>query len=64
MVRHVMIDAPSNHFPNRIEIEIHTDAKNLTRSTSMSVLRNRPAEPCATGAWRRGVFYWVSGPAG
>src|ERR1019366_9495382 len=36
--RHVVIDPPSNHFPNRIEIELHTDAKNLTRSTSVSVL--------------------------
>jgi len=22
--RHVMMDKPSNHFPNRIEIELHT----------------------------------------
>jgi S1-C subfamily serine protease len=36
--RHVMIDAPSNHFPNRIEIELHTDDKDLRRSTGMSVL--------------------------
>jgi S1-C subfamily serine protease len=36
--RHVMIDAPSKHFPNRIEIELHTDDKNLTRSTGISVL--------------------------
>src|SRR5579862_4088672 len=36
--RHVMIDAPSKHFPNRIEIELHTDDKDLRRSTSMSVL--------------------------
>ena len=35
--RHVMMDAPSKHFPIRIEIELHTDAKNLTRSTVMSV---------------------------
>jgi Trypsin-like peptidase domain len=35
--RHVMIDTPSGHFPNRIEIELHTDAENLTRSTGMSV---------------------------
>ena len=35
--RHVVIDPPSKHFPNRIEIEIHTDAKNLTRSTGISV---------------------------
>jgi S1-C subfamily serine protease len=36
--RHVMIDKPSGHFPDRIEIELHTDAKNLTRSNRMSVL--------------------------
>jgi hypothetical protein len=35
--RHVVIEPPSKHFPNRIEIEIHTDAKNLTRSTGISV---------------------------
>jgi S1-C subfamily serine protease len=35
--RHVVIDPPSKHFTNRIEIEIHTDAKNLTRSTGISV---------------------------
>jgi len=36
--RHVLIDKPSNHFPNRVEIELHTDAKNLTRSSGLSVL--------------------------
>ncbi len=36
--RHVMLDKPSKHFPNRIEIELHTDADNLTRSTGFSVL--------------------------
>jgi S1-C subfamily serine protease len=36
--RHVVIDPPSKHFPDRIEIEIHTDAKNLTRSTAISML--------------------------
>lgn len=36
--RHVVIDKPSHHFPNRIEIELHTDAINLTRSISLSVL--------------------------
>jgi len=36
--RHVMIDEPSQHFPNRIEIELHTDAGNLTRSIGLSVL--------------------------
>ena len=33
--RHVVIDKPSNHFPNRIEIELHIDADNLTRSRSL-----------------------------
>ena len=36
--RHVVIDEPTSHFPNRIEIEIHTDAANLTQSTGFSVL--------------------------
>ena len=27
---HVVIDKPTNHFPNRVEIEFHTDAANLT----------------------------------
>jgi hypothetical protein len=36
--RHVVVDKPSKHFPNRIEIELHTDAANLTRSTGLSVL--------------------------
>lgn len=35
--RHVVIDAPSRHFPNRIEIELHTNAVNLTLSTSLAV---------------------------
>jgi hypothetical protein len=35
--RHVLIDAPTKHFPNRIEIELHTDAVNLTRATALSV---------------------------
>ena len=36
--RHVVFDLPSRHFPNRIEIELHTDAQNLTRSVALSVL--------------------------
>jgi S1-C subfamily serine protease len=35
--RHVVLDSPSKHFPNRIEIELHTDANNLTSSTGFSV---------------------------
>ena len=36
--RHVVIDKPSKHHPNRIEIEIHTRADDLARSTGFSVL--------------------------
>lgn len=35
--RHVLIDRPSRHLPDRIEIEVHTDADNLTRSAVLSV---------------------------
>jgi S1-C subfamily serine protease len=35
--RHVLIDTPSKHFPSRIEIELHTDEENLTRSTGLSI---------------------------
>src|SRR5580658_7467615 len=36
--RHVLLDEPSRHFPDRIEIELHTDSQNLTRSIGLSVL--------------------------
>jgi Trypsin-like peptidase domain len=36
--RHVLLDEPGSHFPDRIEIELHTDIKNLTRSVGLSVL--------------------------
>lgn len=36
--RHVLIDEPSKHHPNRIEIEIHTQAGDLAKSTALSVL--------------------------
>jgi len=39
--RHVLIDAPSRHFPNRIEIELHTDEHNLTQSVVLSMLLYR-----------------------
>lgn len=35
--RHVVIDAPTKHFPNRIEIDLHTDAIDLTRASALSV---------------------------
>jgi S1-C subfamily serine protease len=39
--RHVVFDRPSGHFPNRIEIELHADAGNLTRAAVLSVLLYR-----------------------
>ncbi len=36
--RHVLIDTPTGHHPNRIEIEIHTDAGDLARVTGFSVM--------------------------
>lgn len=36
--RHVVIDEESQHLPDRLEIELHTDASNLTQSTGFSVL--------------------------
>ena len=48
--RHVLIDTPSKHFPDRIEIEMHTDGQNLTRATSLSVLLYR----AGTSVWREG----------
>jgi hypothetical protein len=35
--RHVLIDEPSGHLPDRIEIELHTDALNLTSSVELSI---------------------------
>ena len=48
--RHVVIDKPSGHLPDRIEIEVHTDAENLTRSTVLSVLLYRDG----TSIWHQG----------
>ena len=39
--RHVLFDQPSDHRPDRIEIALHTDARNLTRWTGMSILLYR-----------------------
>jgi Trypsin-like peptidase domain len=35
--RHVFIDEPQGHLPDRIEIELHTDALNLTLAARLSV---------------------------
>lgn len=48
--RHVLIDEPSKHFPDRIEIELHTDEDNLTRSSLFSVLLYKQGK----SVWRQG----------
>ena len=35
--RHVLSDEPSAHFPDRIEIALHTDAQDLTRIATFSI---------------------------
>ncbi len=39
--RHVLFDAPSGHAPDRIEIEMHTDRRDLTRLGTLSILLYR-----------------------
>ena len=48
--RHVVIDEPSKHFPDRIEIELHTDAANLTQSIGLSM----PLYRSGKSLWRQG----------
>lgn len=39
--RHVLFDAPSGHAPDRIEIELHTDPRDLTGLATLSILLHR-----------------------
>jgi S1-C subfamily serine protease len=50
--RHVLFDAPSKHFPDRIEIELHTDPKNMARSTGFSL----PLYRNGTSVWRGELY--------
>ncbi|WP_019937063.1 serine protease [Bordetella sp. FB-8] len=49
--RHVLVDDPSGHFPDRIEIELHTDASDLTRYTVFSM----PLYDKGLALWRQAV---------
>ncbi len=49
--RHVLIDEPSKHFPDRIEIELHIDAQNLAKSVGFSV----PLYRNGKSIWRQGT---------
>jgi S1-C subfamily serine protease len=48
--RHVLVDAPSEHYPDRVEIELHTDPGNLAESTGFSM----PLYRDGTSVWRQG----------
>ncbi|MGE0098075.1 MAG: serine protease [Hydrogenophaga sp.] len=48
--RHVVIDEDTRHLPDRLEIELHINASNLTRSTGFSVLLYDEG----VAAWRQG----------
>lgn len=49
--RHVLVDAPSGHRPDRIEIELHTREGDMGRSTGFSVPLYRQGE----SQWRQGT---------
>ena len=49
--RHVLIDPPNNHRPNRIQIEIHVDESNAAAAVQYSIPLYRNNTPL----WRQGV---------
>lgn len=49
--RHVMVDEPSEHFPDRIEIELHTDPENIAETTGFSMPLYREGK----SLWRQGM---------
>ncbi len=49
--RHVLIDEPSTHFPDRIEIELHIDPNNMALSTGFSIPLYREGQRF----WRQGL---------
>lgn len=49
--RHVLIDEPSGHHPDSLEIELHTDAANLASTSGYSI----PLYHNGQRLWRQGV---------
>jgi S1-C subfamily serine protease len=49
--RHVMLDEPNKHFPDRIEIELHIDPDNMAMSTGFSI----PLYRNGKSIWRQGL---------
>jgi hypothetical protein len=47
--RHVLVDEPSGHFPDSVEIEFHIDGEDLTKSTGFSIPLYKKEER----AWRQ-----------
>jgi hypothetical protein len=48
--RHVMIDEPSQHYPDRIQVELHVDPDDIARSTGFGI-----------PLYRDGKSLWVQG---
>lgn len=48
--RHVLITEPTRHFPDRVEIDLHTDPDNLASSVGFSI----PLYRSRRGIWRQG----------
>lgn len=49
--RHVLHDEPTGHFPDRIELVLHVDATDLTRTVSFSILLYNEGH----AVWRQGA---------
>jgi S1-C subfamily serine protease len=49
--RHVVVDEPSQHFPDRIEIELHIDPDNMAKSIGFSIPLYRDGK----SIWRQGL---------
>ncbi len=49
--RHVLIDEPSKHSPDRIEVELHVNPNNVAESTGFSIPLYRDSK----SAWRDGL---------
>ena len=48
--RHVLFDEPSRHLPDRLEVELHDDERDLSRSTRVSL----PLYRDGRAVWRQG----------
>lgn len=49
--RHVMIDQETEHFPDRVDIDLHVNPDNLAESAAFSI----PLYRNGTGLWRQGL---------